>query len=978
VIYGWRVTKCNLLIIGLIFGITFLPTGVNAVTLVVNQTPCSASGDSYYGTVTDAINAANENDGIIVCQGTYTENLDVDKPLDVTSDSGVSVTILNAFDATDHVLNVTANNVNVSGFSIQGSTGINAAGVYLEGADGGNISKNKITNNAYGILLNGSDNNVIVNNEITLNKFAGVYLVGSDNNTIANNTVKSNDYSGIYLTGSDNNSITNNTATYNELYYGIGLKASHNNTVEGNNASNNLYGFYIHNSQGNQILQSTASYNEYYGLYLSATECDFSEGCEPFCDPWWAADPVNCSCWPASPPIFHNPNLIDYITASGNDYGIVVTNTTAAYKVSNANLSGNYYWGLYSIFNDQEIISNLNIIGDDDGLGVFSVPPYGVRLLVDDTYRATANAKYIVSLDNLGLKTDTFDFTVTNDNGATYQFDDGTVQLKPGETINRELIVSGSVGVEYEITIKVESQNDPTVDDEIETTTLISESPYIDPTSNVDGLSDVGDSGIYNSNITNSTLIDSIITNSSVTNSTLDSVRLTNGVVNNNLISSGNITIGGVIYEITAPISLSELVVIAGSEDNTLVGVNGTALNVTVGESNIAVSILADGDYIGGSMSIQSSAVQPSGTSAQENNVGGYSNILVSENLEANMNYTYIEISYDEADLGDVNESTLRLQFYNETSLAWENVTLSGVNETGNYVWVFIPHFSVFGLHGNIKSSGKTTSPSTTTARSSRKSGGEPSIPPVISTSGSTSISSGDVGDLIKQFNYRSAHFFVVASELAGSFAALNKYPTTQTLVDVINKVAYRKVKNLDGDIYSIAAEHAVLNGDSREVFISRGDLGVDSCAAAAYAHALGVPILLTYPNEMHPQTEAALKQLGTQKVIILGGNDAVSEEIENNLPGVTRIGGENRYETAVKIAEALMSTKNVDTIVITDGENPDVTSVMIAVYYDAPIVYTKGNELPPETKAFLESNTFNKVIFVGVPQNVEGKINSI
>jgi parallel beta-helix repeat protein len=803
-------------------------------------------------------------------------------------------------------------------------------------------------------------------------------LEGSDNNTIANNTVKSNDYSGIHLTDSNNNSIKNNTAANSELYSGIGLKASSNNTLDGNNASHNFYGIYIHNSQGNQILNSTANNNDFYGLYLSASDCGFTEGCSPICNPWYAYDPVNCSCFPISPPIFHNPNIIDYFNASGNNFGIVVVNTTAAYKVSNANLGGNYYWGLYSTFNNQEIISNLNIVGDDDGLGVFSVPPYGVRLVVDETYQATANARYIVSLDNLGLKTDTFDITVTNSDGATYQFDDTSVTLKPGETINSELVVTGSVGDEYEITIKVVSQNDPNVEDEIETTTLISSSPYIDSSSNVDGLSDVGDSGIFNSNITNSTLIDSIITNSSIANSTLDIVRLTNGVVNNNIISSGNIRIGGVVYEITSPISLSELVVTSGSEDNTLVGVNGTALNVTVGESNIAVSILADGDYIGGSMSIQSSAVQPSGTSAQENNVGGYSNILASANLEANMNYTYIEISYDESDLGDVNESTLRLQFYNETSLAWENVTLSGVNETGDYVWAFIPHFSVFGLHGNIKASAKTTSTPTATARSSRSSGGETNIPPVISASGSTSISSGNVGDLIKQFNYRSSQFFVVASELAGSLGALNKFPTTQSLVDIINKVAYRKVKNLDGDIYSIAAEHAILNGGSKEVFISRGDLEVDSCAAAAYAHALGVPILLTYPKELHPQTEAALEQLGTQNVVILGGNDAVSEEVENNLPGVTRIGGENRYDTAVKLAEALMSTKNVDTIVITDGENPDVTSVMVAVHYDAPIVYTKGNELPPETKAFLESNTFKKVIFVGVSQSVEDKINSI
>ena len=47
-------------------------------TLVVNQTDACTTGDLYFSTISDAVMNANDSDTIIVCPGTYNENVDVD------------------------------------------------------------------------------------------------------------------------------------------------------------------------------------------------------------------------------------------------------------------------------------------------------------------------------------------------------------------------------------------------------------------------------------------------------------------------------------------------------------------------------------------------------------------------------------------------------------------------------------------------------------------------------------------------------------------------------------------------------------------------------------------------------------------------------------------------------------------------------------------------------------------------------------
>lgn len=109
-----------------------------------------------FSTIQAAIDAANTTDGhtITVYPGTYNENVKVNKPLTIRSSSGNPAdTIVNAPNPNDHVLEVTADYVSISGFTVKGAI-FYKAGIYIgRNVDHCNISDNNASNNDHGIYL---------------------------------------------------------------------------------------------------------------------------------------------------------------------------------------------------------------------------------------------------------------------------------------------------------------------------------------------------------------------------------------------------------------------------------------------------------------------------------------------------------------------------------------------------------------------------------------------------------------------------------------------------------------------------------------------------------------------------------------------------------------------------------------------------------------------------------------------------------
>ncbi|RLG23268.1 hypothetical protein DRN77_04860 [Methanosarcinales archaeon] len=177
--------KVNSTIFGLAF-IVLLCGAASATQINVNQTGWwRNAGDTTFhainpGQIQAAIDNANAGDTIYVYNGSYKENVDVGKQLTLVGE-GADVVIVTAETSADYVFYVTANYVNISGFTATGATGTQTyrpgfAGFFLNCAYYCNISDNIVSGNYNGIYLQASKNNMLTGNDCSNNDNDGIAM----------------------------------------------------------------------------------------------------------------------------------------------------------------------------------------------------------------------------------------------------------------------------------------------------------------------------------------------------------------------------------------------------------------------------------------------------------------------------------------------------------------------------------------------------------------------------------------------------------------------------------------------------------------------------------------------------------------------------------------------------------------------------------------------------------------------------------
>jgi len=256
-----------------------------------------------YSTIQDAVDSASNGDVIVVRDGNYKENVDVDVSVTITSENGSAGCVVKASKSSDDVFEVSADGVKIIGLSITGATGNKKAGVRIEKVDdcavkdcviwncnlgvyvrgtSGNTAKNsgiincsisecnsgikisgkgctgcKILSNAifncfsHGVLLVNADENEIKKNDISNNEF-GIYLQNADSNNISCNWIHKNDI-GLYLSDTGGSSVKN-IISYNNIIQ----NGQFNSTTGG-------YEWLLYNDQSAEV---DATYN-YWGLFTN-------------------------------------------------------------------------------------------------------------------------------------------------------------------------------------------------------------------------------------------------------------------------------------------------------------------------------------------------------------------------------------------------------------------------------------------------------------------------------------------------------------------------------------------------------------------------------------------------------------------------------------------------------------------------------------------------------------------------------------
>ncbi len=254
--------------------------GVEGRTITVDD-----DGGADYEKIQDAINASQDGDTVRVYEGHYEEHVVVDKSIDFIGNGSETTTIDGG--GSGDVVQITADWVNMSGFSVTGSGNEwSDAGIKVESSNN-HIFMNNCSDNKHGIKLSSSSyctisNNTCLKNErgirlyfsstCTLtnntceNNGQGIRLQYSAGCTITNNTCSWNNDEGIKLSFSSYCKITNNTCENNE--YGISLGSSRDCTTTNNNCSNNEYGISLGLSRDCTLDNNNCSSNDEYGIWL--------------------------------------------------------------------------------------------------------------------------------------------------------------------------------------------------------------------------------------------------------------------------------------------------------------------------------------------------------------------------------------------------------------------------------------------------------------------------------------------------------------------------------------------------------------------------------------------------------------------------------------------------------------------------------------------------------------------------------------
>jgi len=181
------------------------------------------SGPNNYTSIQDAIDDAGDGDTIFVYNGTYYENVIINKTINLIGEDK-NTTIIDG-GGSGNVVYISANEVNISGFTIRNggsSYRDKSAGIKVFRSNFSIFSNNNLYNNGIGIYLYKSSHDIIYKNNISSNKYEGITLRWCNSCFIYGNTVRNGTF-GVCLYGSYFNRVSHNNLIGNEenmhIYY---------------------------------------------------------------------------------------------------------------------------------------------------------------------------------------------------------------------------------------------------------------------------------------------------------------------------------------------------------------------------------------------------------------------------------------------------------------------------------------------------------------------------------------------------------------------------------------------------------------------------------------------------------------------------------------------------------------------------------------------------------------------------------------
>ena len=183
----------------------------------------------------------------------------------------------------------------------------------------------------------------------------------------------------------------------------------------------------------------------------------------------------------------------------------------------------------------------------------------------------------------------------------------------------------------------------------------------------------------------------------------------------------------------------------------------------------------------------------------------------------------------------------------------------------------------------------------------------------------------------------------------------LNRYDTAALVAEEIIK---EKIKSNEEEEEEEEGEGEVNLEDTFPVFLVSGENFPDAVSVSSAAALQEGFLLLTKPDQLSSETNEFLNNFENKikDVYTIGGPAAISQQVYDQSGATSRIGGENRFETAVKVALEFFDEPVYHTMATSSNFPDALTGGVYAATREAPVLLTKPQTLPEPVTDYLKN----------------------
>jgi putative cell wall-binding protein/Tol biopolymer transport system component len=160
-------------------------------------------------------------------------------------------------------------------------------------------------------------------------------------------------------------------------------------------------------------------------------------------------------------------------------------------------------------------------------------------------------------------------------------------------------------------------------------------------------------------------------------------------------------------------------------------------------------------------------------------------------------------------------------------------------------------------------------------------------------------------------------------------------------------------------------------------VFVASGALFPDALSASAAAGFLGAPVLLALKDGIPPAVEAELVRLQPRFIVVVGGTNTISSEVEARLKtfalgGVSRVSGNDRFDVSAALSAFVFRSGSATAYVASGAVFPDALSGSAAAgHVRAPVLLAGQSGIAASVLAELTRLQVTRIVVLGGPNTI-------